>query len=95
MIARPHIPDEDAEDPFDPRLDPDRLEGVHFVTTIEEAREIFDQRARYELGISGEEFLRRWDAGVYGSKSDIPDTPDGWRILRLVRAIPTIRFEPD
>ncbi len=95
MIARPRVPDEDAENPFDPRLDPDRLEGVHFVTTIEEAREIFDEQALYELGISGEEFLRRWDAGEYGDFADIPDTPEGWRIRRLVIAIPTFRLEPD
>ncbi len=94
MVARPHTTDEDADDPFDPRLDPDRYEGVHFVTSIEEAREIFDQQVMYELGISGEEFLRRWDAGEYGSFADIPDAPDGWRIRRLVNVIPTIRFEP-
>jgi len=36
----------------------------------EEGRELFDQRARATLGISGEEFLRRWDAGDYAESDD-------------------------
>lgn len=35
------------------------------VLSDEEAREIFDRRARRLLGISGEEFLRRYDRGDY------------------------------
>lgn len=31
--------------------------------TQEEARELFDRQARAWLGISGEEFIRRYDAG--------------------------------
>lgn len=31
----------------------------------QDAREVFDGIARRELGISGSEFLRRWDAGSY------------------------------
>lgn len=30
-----------------------------------EAMKIFDENARYCLGISGVEFLRRWNAGEY------------------------------
>lgn len=33
----------------------------------QEAGEVFDGIARRELGISGSEFLRRWDAGEYGT----------------------------
>ncbi len=33
--------------------------------TPEEGRKILDDKARTLLGISGEEFLRRWDAGEY------------------------------
>lgn len=33
--------------------------------TPEEAREIFDARARRLLGISGDEFLKRYDRGDY------------------------------
>jgi hypothetical protein len=38
--------------------------GVRFVDD-DEAREIFDRNARRLLGISGDEFLRRYDAGAY------------------------------
>lgn len=31
--------------------------------TDEEAYEIFERRCRERLGLTGEEFLRRWDAG--------------------------------
>ncbi len=38
----------------------------------EEARALFDQQAHALLGISGDEFLRRWDAGEYrGIEDDI------------------------
>jgi hypothetical protein len=69
-------------------VDPDRFPGVHLVTSIEEAQSIFDQWARDELGIAGDEFLRRWEAGEYGTVAEIPDTPEGWRISRLVDMIP-------
>jgi hypothetical protein len=40
------------------------IEGVQFISAAE-AREIFDYRARQAMGMSGEEFLRRWDAGEF------------------------------
>ena len=49
--------------------------------THEEALEVFDARAREIAGMSGEEFLRRWDAGEF------PD-PDGTPLMRLVMLIP-------
>lgn len=64
--------------------DPDAIPGVHF-TTPEEAREIFDRQARETLGISGDEFLRRWDAGEY---RPVPDTREGRKIGRLVMMLP-------
>ncbi len=47
----------------------------------EEAHAAFDQHARRELGISGEEFRHRWDAGEF---SPVPDTPEGRKIGWLV-----------
>ena len=38
--------------------------------TREEGRELFDKRARALFGITGEEFLGRWDAGEYREASD-------------------------
>jgi hypothetical protein len=55
------------------------IEGVEFVTS-EEAGAIFDAAARRELGISGEEFLRRWDNGEY---QPVPDDTEGRKVARL------------
>ena len=54
-------------------------------TTPEEGRAIFDQEARRQLGISGEEFLRRWYAGAYASDPDQPDVMDLVMLLPLVQ----------
>jgi len=39
----------------------------------EEGHRILDVAARRRLGISGEEFKRRWDAGEYVGKAAQPD----------------------
>lgn len=91
MVARSQVPDDGVEDFFDPSLDPDRFEGVHIVTSREEAEAIFDRRVQYELGISGKEFLRGWDAGEYGPLAEIPDTTEGRRIWRIAHLIPFVR----
>jgi hypothetical protein len=93
MVARSHNSDEGVDDFFDPRLDPDRFPGVHIVTSPEEAQAIFDRRVRHELGISGDEFLRRWNAGEYGVLGELPDTTEGRRIRRLVDLI-SFAYEP-
>ena len=43
--------------------------------TDEEAWELFDRSARRYLGISGEEFMRRWDAGEYDDPDDRTKNP--------------------
>ena len=48
--------------------------------TSEEARDFFESEVQRVLGISGEEFLRRLDAGDY---RDVIDTPGHWHIGRL------------
>ena len=57
------------------------------VLTIKEGRALFDRQAKKELGISGEEFLRRWDAGEY---SPVPDTAEGRKVGRLVMLMPFV-----
>ena len=47
----------------------DQVEGVRLLND-EEAREHFDGDARRLLGISGDEFLRRYDAGYYDRELD-------------------------
>lgn len=40
--------------------------------SAEEACEVFDYQARKLMNMSGEEFLRRWDAGEYRDSFDAP-----------------------
>ena len=64
--------------------------GVLFLTR-EEGKQLFDYQARKLLNISGDEFLRRWDAGEYGQ---VPDTPEGRKIEELVMLMPFARRVP-
>jgi hypothetical protein len=41
--------------------------------TAEEGRELFDNAARYYLDMSGEEFIRKWDAGEFDAIIDDPE----------------------
>ena len=41
--------------------------------TKDEARAFFDEQARAWLGMSGPEFIRRWDAGEFDSGPERPD----------------------
>ena len=42
----------------------------------EESQAFFDEKARELLGISGAEFLRRWNAGEYDEIADEPGNSD-------------------
>lgn len=46
---------------------------------------IFAEKGRRYLGISGEEFLRKWDAGEIGP---VPDTAEARPLMRVVIALP-------
>lgn len=67
--------------------DRDAITGIR-LTTAEEGDAFFDRQARKLLDISGEEFLRRWDAGVF---RPIPNTAHGRKIGRLVMLMPFAR----
>ncbi len=57
--------------------------------TREEGRELFDRNARHHLGISGEEFLRRWDAGEYDDPDD--RTKNGPEVMEVASLLPIAR----
>lgn len=61
--------------------------GVYELS-YEEGRIEFDRQAQRALGISGDEFLRRWDNGEF---RPIPDTPEGWKIGSLYMLMPLVR----
>ena len=54
----------------------------------DEGREFFDARARELMGMSGEEFLRRYDAGEY---KDIKDDGEDGNLIMLIMMIPFAR----
>ena len=56
--------------------------------TYEEGMAMLDRRARRTLGISGEEFLRRFDAGEY---QGIEEDEVGRAVVRLIFEIPFAR----
>ena len=68
----------------------DAIPGVHFATE-EEGQALFDYQARKELGISGEEFLVRWDAGEYRNPADAATVR---KVERLAMLIPFARRTP-
>ncbi len=49
--------------------------------SAEEGRAIFDQAARRYLGMSGEEFIKAWNAGKF---DDDPDRPEVMRVAMLL-----------
>jgi hypothetical protein len=53
----------------------------------QEAEDAFDAVVRREMGISGVEFLRRWDAGAYAGHKmdDIKGLVATWMVIGLVR----------
>ena len=68
-----------------PQEQPDN--GIRFLDD-EEGREYFDTQARRLMGMSGEEFLRRYDAGEY---RDIKDDGDDHHLIMLIMMIPFAR----
>lgn len=68
--------------------DTETMQNQSTVLTPEEAREWFDRKARAILGISGPEFIRRWDAGEFPK---LTDTPETWDIELVAAMLPLVR----
>lgn len=52
------------------------------ILSKEEGRRLFDEEARRTLGISGDEFIRRYDAGEFDDPDDSPE------VMNLVSLLP-------
>jgi hypothetical protein len=65
------------------------LDGYE-VDVIDEAegKRLVDEKARKVLGISGEEFVRRWEAG------EIPD-PDRTEVIAIYMMLPFMKQSPN
>ncbi len=53
--------------------------------TLEEGRALVDRLARHHLGMSGEAFMRAWDAGELDERAECPE------IVHLVMLLPFAR----
>jgi hypothetical protein len=53
--------------------------------TDDEAAALFERMAQHYLNISGEEFLRKWDAREYGDDTDRHGIMDMAMLIPLVR----------
>jgi hypothetical protein len=63
------------------------VRGVHFASEAE-GRFMFDYQARKTFGISGDEFLARYDAGEY---NDLTDMDEIHKVNRQVMLMPAVR----
>lgn len=59
----------------------DGLTPPAYILTPEEGRQMYDEAVRRYMGMSGEEFLRRWDAGEF---HELYDDSDHWYVGYLV-----------
>ena len=75
--------DVDELDPWAGFTEEERRRGWK-VLTLEEGQIQFDAAVRRRMGISGEEFIRRWDAGEY---AEIADTEGHRHIMNLAGLI--------
>lgn len=53
--------------------------------TPEEARATFDRMAEFTMKISGDEFLKRWDAGDFSERLDEPSIDMMVRLMRIIQ----------
>ena len=62
---------------------PAEREGVTvYEMTRDEAHAFFDREARRQLGMSGDEFLRAYEAGAFDHEIERPD------VMRVIRLLP-------
>lgn len=55
----------------------------------DEGRGLLDRQAQHYLGVSGEEFVRAWEAGEYGDPDDRTKNSPG--VMRVAMLLPFAR----
>ncbi len=58
----------------------ERTQHDSLTLSPEEGRDLFEREAQRMLGMSGAEFLRRWNADEYVRLEDVPEN---WNVYRL------------
>lgn len=74
-----------------PKTEPMHEISSH-VLSLEEGQAMFDRHARKIVGMSGDEFIAKWDAGEFFDR-DLDATQEGRRITYLALLIPFARRE--
>ncbi len=69
----------------EPDIDDDTEIDIGHEMTRDEAREYFDGQARAWLDMSGEEFIRAWDAG------EISNEPERTEVTAVALLLPLVR----
>jgi len=64
---------------------PAKNENVVRELTLEQGWDLLDKQASKYLGISGKEFVKRWEAGKY---DEDPDQPE---LMRLAMLLPFVK----
>ncbi|CAA9559661.1 MAG: hypothetical protein AVDCRST_MAG73-3623 [uncultured Thermomicrobiales bacterium] len=72
-----------------PAPDDDDIPPIQWITE-EESRVMFDEAAHATFGISGEEFLRRYDAGAY-TPPEIFEGTNHSKLVEMEMLIPLVR----
>jgi hypothetical protein len=60
--------------------------------TLKEARQLFEENARYWMGMSGHEFIRMWRNGAFG---DVDHHPDHLRLMEVASLLPLVAEDAD
>jgi hypothetical protein len=55
--------------------------------SVDEVRALFDKEARRIMGISGEEFIRRYDAGEFDNVPDDVDYIEFWPLTMWISVV--------
>jgi hypothetical protein len=74
----------DTDETFDEMSDEELdayFAATDYFVAAEDGRRMFDGATRKYMGMSGEEFLRRWDEGEF---TDLYDKPGYWYVGYLV-----------
>ncbi len=65
-----------------PAVEPNYSDAL--TLSAEDGHELFEREAQRMMGMSGTEFLRRWNDGEYAGLDDVPEN---WNVLRLAMLI--------
>ena len=58
------------------------------IADYDQGAKVFNEAAQHLMGMSGEEFLRRWDAGEFRDEAEHPRAAELAMMISFVRPVP-------